>query len=80
MLSQTAVVYHKAKNPKRVGSLEKDKPISLRVKTLEWVEEGACTFFVNRRRVGMVKVMPFEAGGKTLKGTKAQESYVLILV
>ena len=27
---------HKAKNPKRVGSLEKDKPISLRVKTLKW--------------------------------------------
>ena len=50
------------------------------MKALEWVEEGACTFFVNRRRVGMVKVMSFEARGKTLKGTKAQESYVLILV
>ena len=37
-------------------------------------------FFVNHRRGGMVKVMSFEAGGKTLKGAKAQESYVLILV
>jgi hypothetical protein len=36
--------------------------------------------FANRMRGDMVKVMSFGAGEKTLKGGKAQESYVLIMV
>jgi len=33
-------------NPKRVGSLEKDKPISLRMKTLKRVEKECLHFFL----------------------------------
>jgi len=36
---------HKVKNPRKAGSLEKDKPIQLGVKTLKRDKNGACTFF-----------------------------------
>jgi hypothetical protein len=50
---------HKVKNPKKAGSLEKDKPILLGMNTLKWTKKVACIVFGNRMRGGMVKVMTF---------------------
>ena len=70
----------KVKNPKRAGSLEKDKPILLGIETLKWGKEDVYIFFVNDMRGDMVKAMSFQAREKTLKGKKSQESCVLAVV
>ena len=68
---------HKVKNPRKAGSLEKDKPIQLGVKTLKRDKNGACTFFENRMRGGVVKVMPFQVGEKALEGKSPKRAVCL---
>ena len=75
-----AVMDQKVKNPKRAGSLAKDKPISLGIKTLKWGKQDVYIFFVNDMRGDVVKVMSFQVREKTLEGGKSQESCVLAVV
>jgi len=75
---QMAVTYHKAGNPRRVGSLARDQPTSTR--TTPCSSGGSVRLrpgYLNCMRGGSVKAELISLRGSTLEGRKTQESYAL---